>query len=234
MATKTEAGKPELKLSCREAQLVLRLIPLRKNVKDMREEEIAAIKHYLYCKSCRDRGLDEVLDKTLSCQEAPLVWAEHPWALWLDFIPGARVERETLIQEQAVEHVWGKYQWGKGAGGHGGYDNFTACQERPCQALRVYWLRVPMSSGAGDGPEGPINLIPFLIEVFLREGWPLDELLAIQKKRMEEVLESLREEDPSIGHGHYHFMHELVAEVQANIEALQKLVAHSQKEVVTL
>lgn len=232
MATKAKAEKPELMLSCREAQLVLRIVPLQKNVKDMEEEEIAASKHYLYCKSCRDRGLDEVLDRTLSCQKALLVWAEHPWALWLDFIPGARVERETLIQEQAVEHVWGKYRWENPRGAKG-YDYSTACRERPCRGLWHYWHRVPMSSGAGDGPSGPINLMPFLIELFLKEEWPLDELLAIQEKRLEKVLEGLREEDHSIGHGHYHFMDELGAEVQANIEALQKLIVHSQRGVVT-
>lgn len=55
---KTERIK--LQLSCREAYLILRVTPLRKNVKEMKEEEIAAITHHLYCKERRDHGKEKL------------------------------------------------------------------------------------------------------------------------------------------------------------------------------
>ena len=161
MTTTAQAEKSELELSCREAHLILRVIPLRKNVSEMKEEEIASINHYIYCKDCRDRGLADILDMKLSCQEVILVWAERAGALWLDCssVFGPRIE--ALIELYAAEHVWGKYQWKNSMGGSG-WDTLTSCHEHPCRALHSYWVNVPMSSGAGDGPDGVIHLFPFL------------------------------------------------------------------------
>lgn len=219
MTANAQAEKTELELSCREAHLILRVTPLRKNTKEMKEEEIAAIKHYLHCKSCRDRGLSDILDTKLTCREAILVWAEQAGAMWLCGL-------ETLIEEYAVEHVWGKYQWQNWKGGHG-YDTFTACREQPCLALHSYWARVPMSTSAGDGPGGVIHLFPFLFDVFLKWKWPLDELLDIQKKRIAEVLKDIKSGEVTVSSGHYHSTDELMEEVQEHVAALHKLAVGS-------
>lgn len=221
MTAKTQEEKTdELTLSCRESNIILRVIPLRKNIDDMKEEETAAIKHYVSCKSCRDRGLAGILDMRLSCQEAILIWAERARALWLS-------GQETLMDEYAVEHVWGKYQLKNWMGGCG-YDTFTGCQERPCQELHNYWARVPMSSSAGDGPGGVIHLFPFLIRNFLKEGWPLNELLAIQKKRISEVIRDMEDGKVTVSSGHYHSIDELAAEILEHVSTLQKLALRSQ------
>ena len=230
MANKAQAEKTELELSCREAHLILRVIPLRKNVNAMKEEEVVAIKHYLYCKDCRDRGLADILDTKLSCQEAVVVWAERANALWLDcsLVLGPHIE--ALIELYAAEHVWGKYQLKNSMGGYG-WDTLTGCREHPCRSLRYYWESVPMSTSAGDGPDGVISLFPFLFEIFLKERWPLDGLLAVQKKRIAEVLQDIRNGKVTVSSGHYHSTKELMAEMLEHIAALQKLAVHSQTQV---
>ena len=138
MTTNAQAERTELELSCREAHLLLKVIPLRKNVKKMKEEEIGAIGHYLQCKDCRDRGLADILDTKLSCEEVILVWAECAGAVWLHCasVLGPRID--ALIELYAAEHVWGKFQWKNSVGGSG-YDTITACRERSCQSLHSYW-----------------------------------------------------------------------------------------------
>lgn len=231
MTTTAQAEKPEIELSCREAHLILRVIPMRKNVSQMKEEEIASIKHYIYCKNCRDRGLADILDTKLSCKEAVLVWAERAGALWLDcsLVFGFRIE--TLMELYAIEHVWGKYQWKNSVGGNG-WDIGTGCCERSCLNLHSYWASVPMSSSAGDGPDGVIHLFPFLFEMFLKEKWLLDELLAVQKKRVAAVLKDIKSGKVTVSSGHYHSIDELMAEIREHITALQKLAVHPAAQVV--
>lgn len=230
MTTTAQAEKPEIELSCREAHLILRITPLRKNVKEMKEEEIAAIRHYLYCKVCRDRGLADILDTKLSCKEAILVWAEQVRALWLSCAPDYFISMETIIEMYAVEHVWGKYQWKNSMGGNG-WDIGTGCPERSCLNLHGYWVSVPMSSSAGDGPNGVIHLFPFLFEVFLKQGWALDELLVVQKKRVATVLDDIESGKVTVSRGHYHSIYELIAEMQEHVAALQKLAVRSTAQV---
>ena len=105
MTTIEQAKKREIELSCREAHLILQVIPLHKSSREMKKEEVASIEHYIQCKKCRDRGLADILDTKLSCLEAILVWAKNAGALWLDHCI------DTLIELYATEHVWGKYQW---------------------------------------------------------------------------------------------------------------------------
>lgn len=226
MDTKIQVEKPELELSCREAHLVLRVIPVDKNGKEMKKEEVAAVRHYICCKDCRDRGLAEILDTKLSCQEAIFVWARTAQALWLSCSPALCISAETLLEFYAVEHVWGKYQWKNSMGGDG-WDTFTGCRERPCRALHYHWDNVPMSSSAGNGPGGVIHLFPFLIEVFIKEKWPLDELLAIQKKRIADVLQDIKSGKVTVSSGHYFSIGELMEEIQEHIAALQKFAVRS-------
>lgn len=71
---------------------------------------------------------------------------------------------------------------------------------------------------------GVIHEIPFLIKTFLKEEWPIDKLLAIQKKRIEHLLACIRKGEISENHGHYHEVGDLITEVGAHIEALRELV----------
>ncbi len=192
----------------------------------MKEEEIAAISHYLYCKDCRDRGLADILDTKLFCKEAILVWAERAGALWLDCssVFGPRIE--ALIELYAAEHVWGKYQCKNSVGGSG-WDTLTACCERPCQTLHSHWACVPMSTMAGDGPDGVIHLFPLLIEIFLGVGWPLDELLVVQKERITKVLKDIKSGKITVSSGHYNSTDELIWEIEEHVAALQKFAVRS-------
>jgi len=229
ITAKTE--KPKIKLSCREAYLILRVIPLRKNASEMREEEIASIEHYINCKNCRDRGLADILDTKLSCKEAILVWAARAGALWFDCSSVFGPQIKTLIELYATEHVWAKYQWKNSMGGSG-WEIGTGCRERSCLNLHSYWASVPMSSGAGDGRDGVIHLFPFLFETFLKEKWPLDELLAVQKKRVAAVLKDIKSGRVTVSSDHYHYVGELMAEMEEHIEALQKIATRSKTKIV--
>lgn len=226
MTTTAQTKKPKIELSCREAHLILRVIPLRKNVSKMKEEEIASIRHYIYCKDCRDQGLADILDTKLSCKEAILVWAERATALWLDCSPVFSLDIKTLIELYAAEHVWGKYQWKKSSGGQG-WDIGTGCREHSCLNLYSYWALVSMSSSAGNGPGGVIHLFPFLFEAFIKEKWPLDELLAVQDKRIAAVLKDIRGRKVTVSSGHYNSTDELMAEMREHVAALQKLAVRS-------
>ena len=84
------------------------------------------------------------------------------------------------------------------------------------------------SSSAGDGPGGVIHLFPFLIRNFLKEGWPLNELLAIQKKRISEVIRDMEDGNVTVSSGHYHSIDELAAEILEHVSTLQKLALRSQ------
>jgi hypothetical protein len=229
MTTTAQAEKTEIELSCREAHLILRVIPLHKNVGEMKKEEIASIKHYIYCKNCRDRGLADILDTKLSCKEAILVWAERAGALWLDCSSMFGPQIATIIELYAAEHVWGKYQWQNSMSGHG-WDIGTGCRERSCLNLHNYWARVPMSSSS-DGPSGVIHLFPFLFEVFLKQEWSLNELLAVQKKRIAAVLKDIKSGKVTVSSGHYHSTDELMEEMREHFATLQKLAVLSKKQV---
>lgn len=224
--------KSKIELLCREAQLILNVIPLRKNMSEMKEEEIASIRHYVYCNDCRDRGLADILDTKFSCKEAILVWAERAGALWLDCssVFGPRIK--TLIELYAAEHVWGKYQWKNSRGGFGWEIGGAGCRERSCLNLHSYWARVPIGNSAGDGPGGVIYLFPFLFEIFLKEKWPLEELLAIQKNRIAAVLKDIESGKITVSRGHYNSIDELIEEMREHVVALQKLAVRPTAQVV--
>ncbi len=221
MATDTQK-KTEPKLSCREAQLVLRVTPLRKHAKHMTKVEIEALGHYLHCPPCREQGLANLLDVKLTCQNAIFVWAENATALWQDCSPGHFIRLTSMIELYAVEHVWGRYEWKNFMGGHG-WDITTACPERPCRSLHSYWASVPMSTMSGDGASGVIGLYPLLFEIFAKEGWLVDKLLTLQRKRVAKVLDDILKGEVTVSTGHYHSIQELATEIIQHFWALQML-----------
>jgi hypothetical protein len=225
MTAVAKTERPRIKFSCREARLVIRSISLRKNGNEMREEELAAVGHYLTCKKCRDTGLANIHEEKLTCREAILVWAEASCALWQNCAPYAPLLiANRLVEHYAVEHVWGKYQWKKTPRGGNGWDEFYGCSERACLALHSYWSKIPMSSGAGDGPQGVICLFPFILhEIFIKEGWSLNKLFEVQRKRVAALLEDIAIGGVNVGHGHYNSAIELFAETQQHIATLQRL-----------
>ena len=197
----TEVERGGLKLSCRETYLILRVVSPQKKYEAMTKEEYSAIEHYARCEGCREAGLDQILETKPTCQSIILRWAKNACALWLN-------HGEALIDEQAVEHVWGKYL--KNSIGGYGFDFKTACHERPCLSLHSYWSGVSMSSHS-DGPGGPIHLFPCLFDIFLTEGWPLDELFSIQRRRVAELSEDIKSGKirPSTSGGHYNSIRNL-------------------------
>lgn len=225
-----KAEKSEIELSCREAHLILRVIPLRKNVSEMKKEERASIEHYLHCKDCLDRGLADILDTKLSCKEAILVWAEHAGELWLHCLPIFGYRIKTLIELYATEHVWDEYQRENHMDDGSDWKIHTGCREHSCQTLCNYWKSIPtvlLSGSVG----GAIHLFPFLFEIFLKEKWSLDELLVVQKNRISAVLKDIKDGKITVLSGHYHSIDELMAEMQEHVAALQKLAVHFKEQV---
>src|SRR3989338_7035528 len=101
--TRKSAKKENAGLSCKEAQLVLKVMPFQGNIREMNEEAKSACKHYAQCDGvCIERGLGRITGKTISCQEALELWASKPGPLYLC------LDVETLEEMFAVEHVWGR------------------------------------------------------------------------------------------------------------------------------
>lgn len=222
----TESGTYET-LSCREAELLLRVIPLDKERKDMKPEEVGAVEHYYNlnpgCKPCRERGIRKILQREISCQGALETCANNPGPLYLS---GIRSLKELL----AVEHVWGRWI----PRDEGSYHfQIESCKEKPCFGLRYFWINTPLSS-AYNGEKEVAEEIPFLIKVFRETGWPLENILNIQSRRIEEVLEKLTQErkrssfEREMGfevvndRGTY-----ALHEVNANLDILQQIVLDS-------
>ncbi|MBI2625083.1 MAG: hypothetical protein HYW70_02000 [Candidatus Nealsonbacteria bacterium] len=217
--------KQEIKLSCRETRLVLKA---RDNIDKpldwmINPEQVSAINHYLVCNGCKRVGLGKILEKQLTCQEALEIWATKPGALYL-------YSRVTTLKERlAVEHVWGRSVRGAlwiGRSKEPIIDNhFGACLYRSCRSLMGYWAAAPLSLSY-DGWEEAAEEIPFLIDVFTIEDWPLENLLNIQTKRMAYLLEALgKGKIPPDCDGVYHDSADIVREVTENIKSLRLLIA---------
>lgn len=209
---KAKADKTE-QLSCREARLVLKLMPMDKDQKSFVREEKSAVEHYMVCKACRKQGLAIILGRKFSCQEVLLIWASSPGYITLG-------QQSCLLHECAVEHVEGKYDFHKGGGQ--GYNRETACEERPCLDLWCYWRETHISIFYNGG-NGVIGLFPFLIRTFIEAGWSLKALLDIQERRVHAVLESIESGKISVSQGHYDHMSELRQEVGAHVAILKEL-----------
>ncbi len=221
----------KLNLSCRESQLLLRVIPLDKKYSEMNPEEQAAVAHYCTnnggnyggCLPCKKSGLSKIISREISCKEAIEIWATKPGPFYL----GSEVE--TIREITALEHVWGrriprteeekesyKTVW---------EDNVEACKNKPCESLMYYWMQAPLSLFY-DGEKETSKQIPFLINVFKEEGWPLDNLLDIQRDRIYAVLDSITKgkkmhDYPNINDG--------INDVINNINVLQELVKKAHK-----
>jgi len=204
------------KLSCREARLILKSIPVRKEPNDMEEKEKGAIWHYVNCKRCRSLGLENILGREIPCQEAILVWAKYPGeALYENFSQVLNRTFTTLIELCAVEHVCGKLKfWDKNES----YDVSTAFRKRPCRKLNEYWHDRKNKENWKIA-----NEFPFLVELFRKEGWPLDGLLAVQKERIGKIIEDMKSGKHAVSAGSYRSMDDLVSEVEKYIGVLQEL-----------
>ncbi len=205
------------KLSCESARLILKLrqSPLDLPAEKMGDDQRAAVKHYIHCADCCSMGLASILEHPIECQEAILIWARSARMLEFGF--------STLEERLAIEHVSGKYQWKFPRGGNGwDYDN--CCQNLACQTLWTFWHNVPMSSSAGDGASGVIELFPTIINIFSKEGWPLDPVFSLQEARLGAVLECIKSGKVTLSPGHYHSIDELVNEAAVHLRAVHRLV----------
>ncbi len=179
--TRKSAKKKNTGLSCKEAQLVLKVMPFRENIREMNEEAKSVRKHYAQCDGvCIERGLGRITERNIYCREALEIWASKPGPLYLC------IDVETLEEMLAVEHLWGRSCKGFNAyfGTKFHDPHYEACEENPCRALQYYWQHAPLSSHY-DGERETAGEIPFLIKVFIDNGWPIDKLLEIQRQRLE-------------------------------------------------
>lgn len=218
-----EEKKNRLELSCREARLVLKVIPLDKKDKDMSSEEESAVAHYLQCGVCTEAGLSEILYRDLSCQEALYVWARKSAHLGLG--GGVSTIREWL----AVEHVWGRtimIQDRPDLKSKIPISNFGACDKTPCAALLRYWKSAPLSMFY-NGEREAAQVIPFIMDIFIGQKWPLKKLLELQRERISILLDGLVRGKLPLEvelQGHYHRIEDIRQEIEAGVLALQEII----------
>ena len=215
--------KEEMELTCKEARLVLKVIDINKKRENMIPEEVGAVAHYFCCGECKNLGLNEILAKKITCQEALEIWAAKPGPRFL-------CGTDTLKEELAVEHIWGRLGTRRlPSGSTVPEPHLGACRKDPCTKLRMYWVNAPLSC-AYDGEKETAAQIPFLIRVFLEENWPLEKLLEIQYQRMETLLEGLLVGDVGECRGIYSRIEDLKQEVKVNIQGLQIILLDLKKE----
>lgn len=78
-----------------------------------------------------------------------------------------------------------------------------------------------------------IYLFPSLFRIFLREQWPLDELLAVQQQRVAALLQDIKSGKITLSGGHYHFVEELMDEMRQHVAILQQLAMCSQAHITS-
>ncbi|MFC1640777.1 hypothetical protein ACFL2D_01860 [Patescibacteria group bacterium] len=217
-------------MPCTEARAALRVISLNKMFEEMTDDEKKPCRHYIHCDDCRREGLDVILGEPISCMNALLEWARKPGPLWLDIIPGLHVHHDNLIQIQAIEHVWGKFNWENQAGGSGWevWTRTCTADKSPCTDLFRTWQCTPLSSHS-NGEETVYHQLAALVRAFAHQGWPTGEILKIQTERIQKLVQGLRtKEIPDDDQGCYNSMTDLGEEIQAHIHALQSFVPPNQ------
>jgi hypothetical protein len=204
MTTETKQG---VELNCREAQLILRVMDPNSETNGGTPEEAAACRHYSGCVACKKIGLSKIIGKELTCQETLEILARNPGP---HYLRGGSSIREQL----AIEHVFGRRIEGKS-------EIYGACEKPSCMRLFHYWLDAPLSCFY-DGEEELAREIPLLIEIFVKEGWPLNKLLEIQQQRLMTLVNSLVKGEKPSG---YHPPEDVVNEIKENIQVLQELLS---------
>lgn len=159
-----------VELNCRETQILLRHIPPDLDHDKWTREQVTAAEHYSKCSECRTTTLSQIVERTLTCQEALLQLAVIPGAL---FLKAGR----NINQQLAREHVWG----------HSEPQSLNSgCSASSCSALRRFWQSVPLSCSY-DGEDAVAREIPLYLRIFRAAGWPLGELLKVQQERLEKL-----------------------------------------------
>lgn len=207
MDSQTVVEDTDVELSCREAELVLNVIPLERDTGEMNEVELAALRHYARCGKCKDKGIAKFINCELSHKDIILVWARNPGDL--------RYHWGSLLEKYVAEHIFGRDVPGLNTG---------QCQEWTCQRLGTHWSsHIPSTSN--DAPGGLIGEFPVLLDIFFKSRWSLDELFVIQEKRIGSVLEDIKNGEVTVGAGRIHHVDELVSELKAHVKALQRLAS---------
>ena len=99
------------------------------------------------------------------------------------------------------------------------HDQIDPCGDYHCQVLHSYWAGCALSSHY-DGEREIAGEIPLIMREFHAAGWPLDDLLTIQSKRVVSLVSSLVKGNV---HEDYHNPHDAVREIHGHFEVLQKL-----------
>lgn len=202
-------------LSCREAQLLLRVIDPDKKFNRYTDEETAALRHYgefRGCPECHDLGLEVITHRPLTHQEAIECWVaapDHSLLFW--------TRCDSLRDCLASEHIVGRYkrvpeprmsdepEW---------VSYFQPCSHEACRIVGTFWREAPLCSHY-DGDRETTMLLPLTLWVYRKQGWPIDSLLNQQARVLECRLTQLAAHTPDAGYA--------ADEIRANMTALMAL-----------
>ena len=141
------------------AQALLKKMPLEIGFSEMGAQRLGAFAHYLKCDECRKLGLRKIRGtEGLAHQKALLSWAQIA-----SYLP--KEKPRNLLDVYAVEHV-------------------ATCKARSCVAFVAHWENYRRNHPENWEDTAVPGVLPILTEIFLREGWQLDELFALQKNRL--------------------------------------------------
>ena len=181
--------EPEIELSCREAQLLLRTIPLGVVIDEdpkISGEQRAAAKHCaVLCDECIKEGFEKILGVVLSCKAALEVWAGIN--LYKKYHPRPFGTPQTLQEKLALEHIFGRQleadatalpglQWWN-------HNRFGKCEFASCKETNAFVLSCDSTRVGGAVYE---NYHHFLLELFFGKAWGIGTILDTQAKFFEE------------------------------------------------
>lgn len=181
----TAVGKA---LTCREAQLILRVMDIDKPFDRLSDEERAALAHYgdlqPFCVDCHELGLARITGTSLDCRQAIMAWVRRDDHALLQ-LNQVRSLRDCL----AREHVYGRMRAVDGRS----VDYLNSCQFHACRTVAACWHDAHLSAFY-DGDRETAMFIPLCLLTFRQEGWPLEDLLKSQAEMFERRLQQLEHE----------------------------------------
>ncbi|MCH7597939.1 hypothetical protein IID27_02775 [Patescibacteria group bacterium] len=189
-AATAEKQDQEMTLSCREAHLLLRTIPLDERLLEGKvpSEWRVAAQHYIQCDECRSKGMNKILGTSpMACKAALERWAGI--AVHVSLSGGPMGGVRTIHQQLVIEHIFGRQNqsdWENSPSGYGRdfHNRLGMCESDACKKTFTF-VRAYDNCSLGFGVREKYH--GFLLELFYEKQWPLAGLLRSQR----ELLESL-------------------------------------------
>jgi hypothetical protein len=138
-------------------------------------KKLDALNHYLSCRECVGIGLAQIINRTLTCQEAIEAHFQltHPTNAYLSLLAG------QVWQHLVAEHIWGRTLCVSRKGEK--YETIVpGCDNPVCSAVKKHWdIGVPLDQEAYSilARRLPERVRP----IMLQQGWSTERINELVK-----------------------------------------------------